>query len=151
MQKIIVSDTSCLILLDKFREMSVLNKLFGNIIITPEIAKEFNKATPDWILIKTPSNSIYQNILEASIDTGEASAIALALEQENCLLIIDDNKGRKFAKQMGLTITGTIGLLIEAKNKGHINSLKTLFEKINETNFRISEKLISYALGKVGE
>lgn len=49
------------------------------------------------------------------MDKGEASAIALAIELDDCLLIIDDLKGRKFANQIGLTIIGTIGVIVDAK------------------------------------
>ena len=102
MQKVIISDTSCLILLDKIGELKLLNKLFGQIIITQEIAGEFKKELPDWFTIQEPTNKTYQKILEASLDKGEASAIAFAIEQTDCLLIIDDYKGRKYAEQLGI-------------------------------------------------
>ena len=81
MQKVIISDTSCLILLDKIGEVNLLNKLFGQIIITQDIAREFKKELPDWFTIVEPTNKTYQKILEASLDKGEASAIAFAIEQ----------------------------------------------------------------------
>jgi predicted nucleic acid-binding protein len=118
MQRIILSDTSCLILLDKISNLSLLNKVYGQVVVTPEIAFEFGKALPPWIEVHTPRNITFQKILEASLDKGEASALALALEQEDCLIIIDDLKGRKFAIQFGLKITGTLGILVEAKRKG---------------------------------
>ena len=49
------------------------------------------------------------------MDKSEASAIALAIELDDCLLIIDDFKGRKFANQIGLIIIGTIGVIVAAK------------------------------------
>ena len=79
--------------------------------------------------------------IEASIDKGEASAIALAIEFDVCLLIIDDLKGRKFAKKIGLKITGTLGIIIEAKLGGHIIAVKPIIDKIKATNFRISETI----------
>ncbi|MGE0772041.1 MAG: hypothetical protein AB7K37_10045 [Cyclobacteriaceae bacterium] len=74
MQKIIISDTSCLILLDKVGELKLLNRLFGQIAITREIAIEYKKELPDWFSIVEPTNKTYQKILEASLDKGEASA-----------------------------------------------------------------------------
>src|SRR4029453_885710 len=99
MPKTIISDTSCLIILDKIGEIDILHKLFGSIVTTSEIADEFGQALPPWIAIQQPKNRIHQRIIEASVDKGEASAIALAIELEDCLLIIDDLKGRKFAQQ----------------------------------------------------
>ena len=108
MHRTIISDTSCLILLEKIGELSILNKLFGNITTTSEVAEEFGQQLPPWFEIKDPKDKNYQAIIEASVDKGEASAIALAIELDDCLLIIDDLKGRKFAHQLGLTIIGLL-------------------------------------------
>ncbi|HCZ37740.1 MAG TPA: DUF3368 domain-containing protein [Cytophagales bacterium] len=140
MQKIILSDTSCLILLDKIGELNLLNKLFGQIIVTREIANEFGRELPTWFKIENPTNLIYQQILEASLDKGEASAIAFAIEQSDCLLIIDDYKGRRFAEQLGIKITGTLGVVL-AKLHGHINSVKPILAKIKTTDFRLESEL----------
>ena len=151
MQKVIISDTSCLILLDKIGELELLQTLFGRITITNEIADEFNKELPNWFSIQAPKNQMYQVILEASLDKGEASAIALAVEEKDCLLIIDDSKGRKYAEKLRINITGTLGILINAKLSGHIASVKPLLEKIKKTDFRITSDLESSILKKAKE
>ncbi len=151
MHKAIISDTSCLILLDKIGELEILNKLFGTIITTTEVEKEFGQPLPSWIEIKLPSDKNYQSIIEASLDKGEASAIALALEFDDCLLIIDDLKGRRFANQIGLKIIGTIGIIVDAKLAGIITSIKPLLAKIKATNFRITEQLEAIILKRSGE
>jgi predicted nucleic acid-binding protein len=146
MQKIIVSDTSCLILLDKIGELNLLHVIFGQITVTKEIASEFKNELPDWCKIEEATNKTYQMILEASLDKGEASAIAFAIEQTDCLLIIDDYKGRKYAAQLGIKITGTLGIIILAKLNGYIDSIKPLLDKIKTTDFRLSEELERKAL-----
>jgi predicted nucleic acid-binding protein len=151
MHRTIISDTSCLILLDKIGELSILNKLFGNITTTSEVAEEFGQPLPPWFEIKEPSDKNYQAIIEASVDKGEASAIALAIELDDCLLIIDDLKGRKFANQLGLTIIGTIGVIVDAKLAGIIPSVKPILSKIKSTNFRITEQLELLILKRSGE
>lgn len=151
MHKAIISDTSCLILLDKIGELEILNKLFGTIITTIEVANEFGQPLPSWIEIKQPSDKNYQSIIEASVDKGEASAIALAIDLDDCLLIIDDLKGRKFASQIGLTIIGTIGVIVDAKLAGIVTSIKPLLAKIKSTNFRITEQLEAIILKRSGE
>ena len=85
------------------------------------------------------------------MDKGEASAIALAIELDDSLLIIDDLKGRKFANQIGLTIIGTIGVIVDAKLAGIINSIKPILTKIKSTNFRITEQLEAIILKRCGE
>jgi predicted nucleic acid-binding protein len=95
-------------------ELELLHQLFGTIITTNEVAKEYGNSLPEWIELKEPHDKNYQTIIEASVDKGEASAMALAIEFEDCLLIIDDLKGRRFATGIGLGITGTLGVIIEA-------------------------------------
>lgn len=151
MQKIILSDTSCLIILEKIGELELLHIVFGEIIVTDEIAAEYGLPLPAWISVKNPRNVNYQQILEASVDKGEASAIALAVESKNCLLIIDDLKGRNLAEQLGINITGTFGLIIEAKLSGHIESVKPLLAKIRQTNFRLSPDIERKILLKANE
>lgn len=151
MHKAIISDTSCLILLDKIGELIILNKLFGTIITTSEVAEEFGQPLPSWIAIKQPADKKYQSIIEASVDKGEASAIALAVELDDCLLIIDDLKGRKFANQIGLTIIGTIGVIVDAKLAGVVPSVKPILKKIRSTNFRITDRLEAIILKRAGE
>ncbi len=151
MHKTIISDTSCLILLEKIGELDILHKLFGTIITTTEVAEEFGQQLPSWFELQQPKDKNYQSIIEASVDKGEASAIALAIELDDCLLIIDDLKGRKFAQQLGLTIIGTIGVIVDAKLVGIIPSVKPILAKIKSTNFRITEQLESLILKRAGE
>lgn len=151
MHKTIISDTSCIILLDKIDELEILKKLFGTIITTQEVAREFGQQLPSWFKIQEPKDKNYQAIIEASVDKGEASAIALAIELDDCLLIIDDRKGRNFATQLGLTIIGTIGVVVDAKLAGIIPSVRPILSKIRTTNFRITERIELLILKKAGE
>jgi predicted nucleic acid-binding protein len=151
MPKPIISDTSCLIVLSNIGELQLLQKIYSSIITTKEVAEEFSEALPFWIEVKSATSKYYQQILEIQIDKGEASAIALALEIPNCILILDDLKARKIATHLGLTITGTIGVLIKAKLQGHLTSIKPSLEKLSKLNFRISDDLIKAALDLAGE
>jgi predicted nucleic acid-binding protein len=151
MQKTIIADSSCLILLDKIEELELLKNLFGMVIITSIIAEEFGFPLPEWISIKNAENKNYQNILELSVDRGEASAIALAVEQSDCLLILDDQKARRLAAELNLKYTGTIALLVEAKSKGYITSVRPIINKIRKTNFHLTPELEKKILKSAGE
>lgn len=129
MHREVIADTSCLIVLTKIGELDLLNKLYGVITITNEIAEEFDEPLPLWIEIKNVTDKLRQKILELQIDKGEASAIALSIEKSNCLLIIDDDKARKVAKKLDITITGTIGVIVKAKQNGIISSIKPILKK----------------------
>ncbi|MCI5125460.1 MAG: DUF3368 domain-containing protein, partial [Candidatus Electrothrix sp. AR5] len=106
---------------------------------------------PDWIEIKAPENTQYQNLLEMDLDAGEASAIALSLEINRSILIIDDLKGRKIAERLQLKYSGTLGLLLQTKQAGILTALRPVVVKIRETNFRFSETLLDYLLEQAGE
>ena len=151
MPGIIVSDTSCLILLDKLGRIGLLKSLYGNITVTKIVADEFGKVLPEFVNTENPENKNYQRILESFLDQGEASAIALALEKEKCLLIIDEFKGRREARQLGLNYTGTLGILIVAKEKGLIKSVTEIIKEIGKTDFRVDEKLINEVKRRSGE
>lgn len=151
MQKIIIADTSCLILLDKIKELNILKLLFGKVYITRNIALEFNQPIPEWIKIQNPMNKNYQKSLLKYVDDDEASAIALAVEKADSLLILDDRKARKLADNLKLNYTGTIGVLIEAKQSGCFKSIKPILTKIKRTNFHLSEELEAEIIEKSGE
>lgn len=151
MQKTIISDTSCLILLQKINEFDLLHQIFGTIIITHEVAEEFGLPLPPWFVLQQPQSTISQAKFELSVDKGEASSIALAFELKDSLLIIDDLKGRKLAQDLGILIIGTIGIIVEAKLSGIIPSVKPILKKIKSTNFRISVQLELLVLERAGE
>lgn len=151
MPGIIVADTSCIILLDKIGKVDLLKKLFGKVTVTQTVAHEFGKPLPDFIHTEDPKNENYQKIFQSYLDTGESSALALAVEKENCLLIVDDNKARREARHMKINFTGTLGILVTAKEKGLIQSLTEVLEEIQETNFRISKTMIKKAKKACGE
>ena len=103
--KTIISDTSCFIILSNIGELNLLQKVYGQIITTIEIATEFREQLPDWVSNHQVTDKYRQQLLEIQIDKGESSAIALALETPNCTIILDDYKARKIADQLGLHFT----------------------------------------------
>lgn len=151
MQPVIIADASCLILLENIGELSLLQKLYNQILITKIIASEFGLLLPDWIVVQNPINVSQQQLFEQSVDRGEASAIALAMEQKDCLLIMDDLLGRKLAMKLQIAVTGTLGVIIEAKLNGTIASVKPILNKIKQTDFRMSESLVEFILSKANE
>ena len=146
MRKIVISDTSTLILFQKIEQFDLLKKVYGELITTPEIAEEYGDKLPDWIKTESVSDKKYQEFLETQVDVGEASAIALAKDYENVLLLLDDLKARKLAKRLNLKMTGTLGIIHRAKQKGIIEKVKPLINRLISTDFRISKKIIKEIL-----
>ena len=102
----VIADASCLIVLENIGHLPVLQQLFGEIYITQEVQSEFGGDLPEWIKIRIVQNTIQQNALALILDAGEVASIALSLETDNSLLIIDERKGRRVAQQLNLKIIG---------------------------------------------
>lgn len=151
MPNVVISDTTCLIILTKINEIEILSKLYSQVLTTDEVQKEFGQPLPVWIEIKSPKDKSKLHLIEQQIDKGEASAIALALEIPECTIILDDLKARKVAESYGLKITGTLGILIKARNTGVIKSIKPYLEKIKNTDFRLTDEIENEVLKQAGE
>jgi predicted nucleic acid-binding protein len=148
---IIISDTSCLIAFDRINQLEILRKTFPEIITTKEVEQEFGKTLPQWISVQSVANKKKILELETIIDRGEASAIALALETTDCILIIDEKKGRKIATELHIQIIGTLKTLLIAKQKGVINTVKEVIEELEKVNFRFSKVVVTEILKQSGE
>lgn len=151
MPEIVISDTSCLILLTKINEIHLLHDCYKRVTITQEVALEFGSELPEWIEVRAVQNKSFQRSFNQLVDSGEASAFALAMEIPDCLLIVDDRKARKVAKSLELNVTGTLGFLVKAKERGLISSIKPIIAKLAKTDFRISDTLINTILDIAGE
>jgi predicted nucleic acid-binding protein len=147
----VIADTSCLIALSKMEAIELLKELYEEVYITKEIALEFGESLPKWVRIENVKNKKYQQLLDLYLDIGEASAIALALEKVDVLLILDDLKGRKEAEKLGFRITGTLGVLFKAKKMGLITELKSYIDKLKVVGFRLSPKIEEDILRKSNE
>ncbi len=148
MHNLVIADKSCLIVLFQINSLDWLRELYEEVTITVEVEQEFEGKLPDWIKIKEVKDKMRQEILQLSLDKGEASAIALSLENEHSLLLIDERKGRRIANELGLKFTGTLGIIIKAKEQGIISSIAKEIEKLKSHHFWLSEKLIKQILEK---
>ncbi|MEQ9288136.1 MAG: DUF3368 domain-containing protein [Cyclobacteriaceae bacterium] len=151
MHKIVISDTSCFIVLGKINQLGLLQKLYGRILTTNEIAEEFGEQLPEWVDVLSLKDKSKQQLLELYVDRGESSAMALAIELEADLIILDDHKARVVARKLDLNVTGTLGVLISAKKQGFFKSIKPFLRDLKKTNFRITEDLEKEALKQAGE
>lgn len=139
----VISNTSCLILLSKIQQFGILKNLYNTVVITDTVKTEFGENIPDFIKVKNPKQEFSVKSLEQILDSGEASTIALALESKNSLVILDDLKARKIAKNLGLKITGTLGILAKAKTLGIIEDLEKQIDDLQRKGIWISESVLS--------
>lgn len=95
LDKVVITDASCFIILDKIDGLHLLNSLYKHIVTTPEIAAEYGKRLPHWVNVQAVQDRNLLYNYADTVDIGEASAIALAEEIHADLIIMDDGKGRK--------------------------------------------------------
>ena len=161
---IVIADTTPIITLLKLERLELLEKIFGQVIIPNAVYEELTanqkylseaKVIDDCSFLKRGEVSDRQAIKilreVVGLDAGESEAIALADEQGADLLIIDERKGRRAAKQIGLKITGTIGILIQAFDS-NILSRQEIFsclEILRSGDIRISDALFETVLEHV--
>jgi len=154
----IISDATILITLINIDRFDILEKFADKIYITNAVYKEvcqkvYAKKFIDSLIkkgfleIKNYKNRKLFNEFRFILDEGESSSIVLALEQ-NLPLIIDEKKGRRFAKSKGVLIVGLIGIIkylysINTLNKEEVIDI---IELLNKSNFRVSKKLLSLIL-----
>lgn len=140
---IIVSDTSPISNLLLIDQIQLLPDLYEEVLLPTGVAEELRRMEAakdqvsrllqsDWITVKTVADRGLYEQLRLRLDYGESEAIALAVELQADLLLIDETKGRRVAKSYGLPITGLLGVLLEAKAKGTIASVRSLMDQLIE-------------------
>jgi predicted nucleic acid-binding protein len=98
-----------------------------------------------------PVSDAYKiEILQSTLDLGEASTIALAIGMPDSLMILDDKKARRVAQDLGLQLTGTLGVIAKAYKRGLISNISLLIEDLRNSNFRIPRNFEAIILEKGG-
>ncbi|TAF08189.1 MAG: DUF3368 domain-containing protein [Nostocales cyanobacterium] len=161
---IIISDTSVITNLAAIGQLDLLQKLYNKIFIPQAVYQELTGidiTVPGslevqiltWFEVYQVKNQgLVTTLLDKQLDIGECEAITLAIELNAELLLIDERRGRAEANRLGLRITGLLGVLVEAKQKGFILSVKPLIDNlINSAQFRVADDLYRKILNIVGE
>jgi predicted nucleic acid-binding protein len=150
---LVVADTSPFVVLANINQTGILPALFGVVLVPPQIIAELSKpersqptrqflaSRPPWLLERTPSR--FQRI--GKLDVGESAAIGLAMELKADLLLIDEERGRSVARNYGLHITGTIGVL-ELAAEAKLLDLAAAFAAIKLTDFWVSHEFLDERL-----
>lgn len=156
MRKVIANSTP-LIALNKIDKLNLLQHLYKQIIIPYAVYEEvilesnqkdiedFIKAS-GFIKIMKIKNEEAKKIFVTSLHKGEVEVMILAKEIDADLCIIDDLLARKYAKYHNLNITGTIGVILKAKELGIILEVKSTIDELIEAGIYIDTKLYNKIL-----
>jgi predicted nucleic acid-binding protein len=151
----VVSNTSPLNYLILIEAIDVLALLYERVVIspsvyqelrapkTPEVVRRWIEHHPDWLETSPEPGSVDLEL--ASLHAGERDAISLALHLKAEALIIDERHGRNEAERRGLTVVGTLGVLLSAHERGFID-IHDSISRLRRTTFHVSPKLLAYVL-----
>jgi predicted nucleic acid-binding protein len=139
--KIVISDTSCLIAFTNIGRLDILQMLCPAIITTPEVAAEYKTPLPQWVTISAVKDKTKIKSINTMLGLGESSVIALALEIENALVILDDKRARSYAKNVGLNYTGIVGLLRLGYKKRFIQDIDSVILDLHMIQFHLPDNV----------
>jgi uncharacterized protein len=158
----VVSDASPLINLARIGRFELLHTFYGELLVPQAVydevvvrgrgrdgAEEVRDA--DWIVVCGPDDDLAVRALAAELGAGEAAAIILAQEREAGLVLMDEIRGRRIAKRLGLRTRGTLGILARAKAEGHVPSLGQAMDLLRARGTWIGDDLYTDVLRQAGE
>ena len=152
----IVVDTGPLILLAKVEALPIAAQLPHHFIAPQNVMDElaaglalgYQSVEAPWLQVADLKSPIPE-MIRATLDDGEAAVIQLALEQGITMVCLDDLRGRRLAKAVGLSVVGVLGLLGKAKTLGLIPALRPYAEKLLAVGARYSPELVSRMIAEI--
>jgi predicted nucleic acid-binding protein len=162
MREIVINTGPVIALVAAMGSLEWLSQLYECVWIPREVEAEIaagGSCAPELVAIQTAGDVIkvqsastpVPRVLINEIDLGEASVIHTALERRIGTVAIDEKAGRRIARLHGLKVTGSIGILVKAKQQGLVASLAHCLQEMRKKGIWISEELIRQALVAVGE
>jgi hypothetical protein len=153
---VIIGDSSALVALAVVNQLELLEKLYDKLYIPQAVFDEVTQ------IGKPQSNKLRQflqsrvkrvdlTLTQLGLGLGELEAITLYKKLDADVLLIDDNRAKKYASLNGVKVIGSLGVLIKAKEKGYIEMVKPFLDEIQKSEVYISKKLIEKVLEICGE
>jgi predicted nucleic acid-binding protein len=157
----VVVNTTPIIALALIGQLDLLRHLYGEVVIPPAVQAEVLAGGPgsigvtelqgaNWIQTVSMQDPRRADLL-SDLDRGEAEVIALAQELNAELVIIDERLARRHAKRLGLTLTGTLGVLLKARERGLVPAVGPLIDQLRQGDIWLDDALVAEALRLAGE
>lgn len=156
---LVVADTSALVALAACQQLHLLDVLFDEIRVPPAVHRECTvpgkpgaAALGEYLSDKVAEVALSEFVIAvAGLGQGELEAMALYRKLSANELLLDDQRARKVARFNGMRVIGSVGVLLAAKQRGHIQALRPLLEIIRRSGIHISDALVAEALRLAGE
>lgn len=160
MPRVVVNSTPIIVLCG-IDQLDILYRMYHEIFIPAAVYQEVTAVKDsaciqimtqkNWIHVEEIQDITEKKMYKAKLHAGEVEVMILAQEKQADLVILDDNAAKKTAKYLGLTVTGTLGVLLKAKQKGIIEKVSPLLSKMKQNGFYMDPKLEAMVLKSAGE
>lgn len=160
---IVVADAGPLIHLGAIGQLALVRRLSPEVLVPQSVFDEVvvigaglpgaaEVAAAAWLTVVSPANlDVVASLLASGLHRGEADAIALAVERHADRLLIDERMGRLTAEALGVSVVGSLGVLIAAKVRGDVERIAPLLAALRASGLWVSDALITSVLASVGE
>jgi predicted nucleic acid-binding protein len=156
-----IVNASPLILLTKIGRIDLLDAEDVDAVVPMPVLREVSNLDPadptvvaihdaGWNLVM-PSSPVPESLSRWKLDPGEESVFMVALKSPGCEVVIDDMAGRRCATAHGITLLGTVGLVILAKRLGRITKARPIIEDLRRVGLYVKDDVIADALKGAGE
>ena len=158
----LVCDTTLLLYLGRIGQARLLPALFEPVCVPEPVASELDVGRLmrrdtidprqlDWAAVVPVSQGDMDTLPPNRLGVGERAVIAYTRSHSGCIAGLDDRQARLLAERMGLTVVGTIGILLRAKQAGLIPAVQPLLDAVQSEGFRLGIDLYQEALRLAGE
>lgn len=138
------------LLRDLFREVLIPRAVEDEFLAVETVARQYALREAPWVR-SVPLAEPRRALVYVGLDQGEAEVLSLAEEREARLVVIDERRARRFAERLGIPLTGSLGILLLAKEAGLIESVSVWLSKLQEEGLFLAPSLIRKTLEVAGE
>jgi uncharacterized protein len=157
----VICNTSPLQYLHQLELLHILPALAGRVVVPPAVLDELSLGRArgmrlpdlialDWVSIRRPASAPALPLV-TDLGPGEAEVLALALELRDAVVVLDDALARQVAETLGIRLTGTLGLLLDAKRAGLVPTVAPLLEQLQALRFRLASHTRAAILKLAGQ
>jgi uncharacterized protein len=157
----VICNTSPLQYLHQIGALELLHAIVGRLTVPPAVVRELAAGKQsgidlpdldalDWVTVRSPvKNALLPEA--ADLGPGETEVLMLAMKAPGAVVVLDDGLARKVAQNRGLRITGTLGILLDAKRAGLIPRIRPRLDRLQTLGFRLASHTRLAVLRQAGE
>jgi uncharacterized protein len=157
----IIVNASPLQYLHQVGQLDLFPKLFGRIIVPKAVVAELaagrrlgvslpEPETLEWVDLRNPASPV-GGLLSWELGAGESAVLSLALEHPGSWVVLDDKLARQAAVHLNLSLLGTAGILLRAKQAGHLGTVGVVLKQLTALGFRLTPETTRNILDLAGE